>query len=405
MSREDFGPGVLVCIRVETLSYHFAYDISITIHSATNDFVFRMTTASRSTASGQIKPAPTACTIAVLALVLLCSGCAKQLLLCPRVVKMPVPPTPLQHPAPVLFATDRLAEAGENLSFLGELNPSGDHMSYGVKCADPAGGKASCDVLSSGLNRDEFLRRITAARSDVVLFVHGFDYTFDESLEVTLRIVERAKFPATPVAYSWPSHGRVSAYGVDYDMSEWTIYHLTDFIRDLSGAVPEGYRLHIVAHSMGNRVLLMALARLDLAEPRLGQLILIAPDVDTKIFEELVVHSGPFRRKTLYVSQHDLALRAAGFLRSSTMRAGDATKQYVVIRDIDTVDMSHVKAGMTGHSLYEYSQSMFDDLGAVLRDETVATRNLTACTVKSIQKMNEAHGTSLPCVVFRLPSP
>ena len=119
---------------------------------------------------------------------------------------------------------------------------------------------------------------------------------------------------------------------------------------------------------------------------------------------ELVLHSGPFHRKTLYVSQHDLALRAAGFLRSSTMRAGDARKQYVVVKDIDTVDMSPVKAGLTGHSLYDYSQSIFDDLGAVLRDETVAGRNLAACTVKGIQSMNVAQGTSLPCVVFRLPS-
>ena len=350
-----------------------------------------------------MRPAPAAHTVAVLVLTLLLSGCTKQLLMCPRAVKMPVPPPPPQHPAVVLFATDRLAELRENLSFLGELNPSGTPMSYGAKCADPAGGKGGCDVPSRGLERDEFLRRITEARSDVMLFVHGYNYTFDESLEITLRIVERAKFPAMPVAYSWPSQGKVSAYDIDYDMSEWTIYHLTDFIRDLSGAVPDGCRLHIVAHSMGNRALLMALARLDLAEPRLGQLILIAPDVDTRIFKALVLHSGPFHRKTLYVSQHDLALRTAGFLRSS-LRAGDATKQYVVVKDIDTVDMSPMKAGVTGHSFYEYPQSMFDDLGAVLRDETVAGRNLTACTVKSIQSANEAHGTSLPCVVFRLPS-
>jgi hypothetical protein len=126
--------------------------------------------------------------------------------------------------------------------------------------------------------------------------------------------------------------------------------------------------------------------------------------VDTKIFKELVLQSGPFQRKTLYVSQNDLALRAAGFLRSSTIRAGDATKQYVVVKDLDTVDMSPLKAGVTGHSLYEYPQSMFDDLGAVLRDETASGRNLTACTVKSIQSQNVANGTSLPCVVFRLPS-
>jgi esterase/lipase superfamily enzyme len=319
-------------------------------------------------------------------------------------VKVPAPPAPQQHPALVLFATDRLPETPENLSFSGHLNPAGNHMSYGAKCEDPSGGKADCDTPSISLDRSEFLSRVSAGNTDVVLFVHGFNYTFDESLELGLRIVQRAQFPATPVAYSWPSQGKVSMYGIDRDLSEWAIDNLREFIRELIGALPPGARLHIVAHSMGNRAVLLALARLDLSDKRLGQLILIAPDVDTQIFKELVLRSGPFQRRTLYVSQHDLALQAAGFLHSGSIRAGDARKQYLVVNDVDTVDMSPLKAGFTGHSLYDYSQVMFDDLGAVLKDEGVVERNLTACTVKSIQKQNEAQGTSLPCVVFRLPS-
>jgi len=254
------------------------------------------------------------------------------------------------------------------------------------------------------LPKSEFLGRIRAAGSDVVLFIHGFNYTFDESLETTLRIVQRAKFPATPVAYAWPSQGKVSTYGVDYDMSEWTIDHLTDFIHDLAAVVPEGSHLHIVAHSMGDRALLLALARLNLSDARLGQLILIAPDVDTRIFQELVRRAGTFQRKTMYVSNHDLALQAAGFLHAGTIRAGDARKQYVLIQDIDTIDMSPLQAGWIGHSLYDYSQVIFDDLGEVLEGKVVTGRNLASCTVKSIQNFNEVHGTALPCVVYRLPS-
>jgi len=251
---------------------------------------------------------------------------------------------------------------------------------------------------------DQCLRRIAAAKSDVVLFVHGFNYIFDESLETTLRIVQRAKFPATPVTYGWPSQGKVAAYGLDNDMSEWTTDHLTDFIRDLAEAVPQGFRLHIVAHSMGNRTLLLALARLNLAHARLGQLILIAPDVDTAIFKVLISRSGPFQGRTLYVSNHDLALQAAGFLHSSTIRAGDSRKQFLVLDNIDTVDMSKLSAGIFGHSLDAYSQVIFEDLSGVLRHDTPAGRNLTACTVTSVQKLNEAQGSALPCTVYRLPS-
>jgi esterase/lipase superfamily enzyme len=352
-------------------------------------------------------------------LLLLLSGCAKELLMCPRVVKVPAPSLepgqnrstlatpapglPEEHPAPVLFATDRLPESQEKLTFSIALNPSGDHMSYGVKCEDPARGKAACDAESLALDRGQFLERIANAQGDIVLYVHGFNYTFDESLEVALSIVERGRFPATPVAYSWPSQGRVGGYGLDYDMSEWTVDHLAEFIRQLAPAVPAGHRLHLVSHSMGNRVVLLALSRLDLAGLRLGQLILIAPDVDSQIFSELLAHSGPFRRKTMYVSQHDWALHAVSLLHG-TVRAGDARKQYLVLSGVDTVDLSPLKAGVTGHSIYDYSQLVFDDLGAVLKEEAVAERKLTACTVKSVEAANQVNGTSLPCVVFRMPS-
>lgn len=347
----------------------------------------------------------------MLVLAHLIAGCAKPLLTCPRAVKVPEPPAPGQHPAPVLFATDRVPESQETLAFSGELNLSGSRVSYGVKCEDPATGReAACQrppwliqELPARLEKDAFLEDIRAAHSDVVLFVHGFNFSFDESLGITLRMVQRTGLQAVPVAYSWPSQAKISAYGSDYDRNEWSIEHLKDFIQDLVEALPQGAVLHIVAHSMGNRAVLWALARLNLPQPRLGQLIMIAPDVDTEIFADLVSRSGPFLRKTLYVSKHDLALQAAGWLRAGAPRAGDARKQYVVIKEMDTIDASPLKGGMSGHSVYDYSQLMFDDLGGVLKAEPTAARNLTACTVKSIDRYNAAHGTQLPDVVYRLP--
>lgn len=347
----------------------------------------------------------------LLVLICLISGCAKPLLTCPRATKVPEPPAPYQHPATVLFATDRVPESREKLTFSGELNLSTIRLSYGVKCEDPAKDRqAICEKPvwlkeepPAWLEKEQFLGAIRATNSDVVLFVHGFNYSFDESLEITLRIVQRAGIHATPVAYSWPSHAEISAYGADYDRNEWSIEHLQDFIQDLVNALPQGSVLHIVAHSLGNRAVLWALSRLNLPQQRLGQLIMIAPDVDAEIFKDLVLRSGPFQRRTLYVSKHDLALRAAGWLRPGATRAGDARKQYVVIKEMDTIDASPLKAGMAGHSLYDYSQLMFDDLSAVLANKPLSARELQACTVKSLDRYNLEHGTHLPCVVYRLP--
>ena len=291
------------------------------------------------------------------------------------------------------------------------MNLSGTRMTYGALCEDPlTGTRPACqkppwlkEELPARLEKKEFLNGITAADSDVVLFVHGFNISFNESLEVSLRMVQRTGARAIPVAYSWPSRAKFSAYGIDYDRNQWTTEHLKDFIQDVVNALAEGRVLHLVAHSMGNRALLDALVRADLPERRLGQLIMIAPDVDSEIFKDEVLRSGPFRRKTLYVSSHDLALRAAGWLRSGLPRAGDADEQLTVVKGVDTVDTSPLKAGKVGHSVYDYSQLVFDDLGAVLRDEQPTARKLKSCTVKSIDSYNAAHGTQLPCVVYQFP--
>jgi esterase/lipase superfamily enzyme len=132
---------------------------------------------------------------------------------------------------------------------------------------------------------------------------------------------------------------------------------------------------------------------------------MMAPDVDADIFKDLVVRSGPFRRKTVYVSNHDLALRAAGWLRPNAPRAGNARKQYVVIKGLDTIDMSPLKAGRSGHSVYSYSQLLFDDLGAVLKkNEDPATRKLNSCRVTSIDSYNAAHGTQFAVRCLRVPT-
>jgi esterase/lipase superfamily enzyme len=350
---------------------------------------------------------------ALLAVVCLCSGCAEQLLNYPRVARVPVPPPPQEHAEMVLFATDRAHESPKTLNFSGEMNLSDNRITYGAKCEGPVSGAVvTCERPAwlqeeppAMLGKAKFLDGIRASHSDILLYVHGFNFSFDESTQIAVRLVQRAGIRAVPVAYSWPSESKFSAYGVDYDRNEWTIEHLRQFIQDVVNAMPDGAVLHIVAHSMGNRALLWALVSLKLPEQRLGQLVMIAPDVDAEIFKDLVLRSGPFRRRTLYVSNRDLALRAASLLRPNAPRTGDARKQYVVIKGMDTIDMSPLKAGRSGHSVYTYSQLMVDDLGAVLVGEDPTARKLSTCRVRSIESYNAAHGTQLPCRVYRFPPP
>lgn len=71
---------------------------------------------------------------------------------------------------------------------------------------------------------------------------------------------------------------------------------------------------------------------------------------------------------------------------------------------MDTIDASTLEAGVAGHSVYDYSQVLVDDIGAVLRDQPPPARNLTTCTVNSIVRHNAEYGTQLPAVMYQLTS-
>jgi esterase/lipase superfamily enzyme len=65
-----------------------------------------------------------------------------------------------------------------------------------------------------------------------------------------------------PIFYSWPSNGKTADYFKDETNITWSTPHLEEFlglIAQKSGAE----RIHIIAHSMGNRAVCDALKALS----------------------------------------------------------------------------------------------------------------------------------------------
>jgi Alpha/beta hydrolase of unknown function (DUF900) len=330
----------------------------------------------------------------------LMQGCYSPLR-CPIKTRLPEPCPPQLYLADVLFATDRTLTNKERAEFSGSRNLAEGHMTYGSKCEDPAGTLLGC-TSSRIFEKNDFLRQIHEGQKDVLLFVPGYKYSFDESLQLGLRIAERSQFDSTVVAYAWPSRNRLLAYGADYDTNEWSVEHLADFLTDVVSALPEGKVLHIAAHSIGNRMVLQALLRLRLSREKLGELIMIAPDVDAQTFVEQVPKCGAFRRKTVYVSPRDQALKFSDFwFHSNTPRAGE---EYVVLDGLETIDASRLHTGITGHSYFEESQLMLDDVGAVLKGLPPEKRHLDKCGVKELESRNSRNSSSAPYTVYCLPN-
>lgn len=211
--------------------------------------------------------------------------------------------------------------------------------------------------------------KVTASsRRELFVFVHGFNVGFDDAVFRTAQIAYDLGFDGAPVLYSWPSEESVSpvGYATDLANNDWTVSHLATFLNDLVSR-SSAARIHIIAHSMGNRALVNALNRLSPTRvARFAQVLLTAPDIDADTFVQLAdaVRQNS-QRTTLYASANDLALAASRRLQTHP-RAGDASREVVVVPDIDTVDVSALDTNLIGHSYYGDNASVISDMTLVL---------------------------------------
>jgi esterase/lipase superfamily enzyme/acyl carrier protein len=231
--------------------------------------------------------------------------------------------------------------------------------------------------LRAGLVKDP----ASGTRYDAFVFIHGFNVKFAEAARRTGQMAYDLGFDGAPILYSWPSDGSLLHYLSDREDAEWSVPHLERFLRDL--AENAGHRrLHVLAHSMGNQVLIRALNELALrrgenAEPLFENVILAAPDFDAQVFSEQIapriVSLG--RRWTLYASDKDKALDASTML--AVKRLGLPLS---VAAGVDTVDASGVDVTPWSvpefHSYFVRKQRVINDLIAVLRGLGPGERDL-----------------------------
>jgi esterase/lipase superfamily enzyme len=144
------------------------------------------------------------------------------------------------------------------------------------------------------------------------------------------------------------------------------------FLEDL-GSITKADRVHLIAHSMGNRGLAAGLERI--AQTRASgmtkfcQVILAAPDIDSGVFRNLsTAIRSTAERITLYASSNDKALVASRRFHVNP-RAGESGEGLLVTPGIDTVDVSQVNTGLLGHSFYGDNRSVVSDLFNVIRNE------------------------------------
>jgi esterase/lipase superfamily enzyme len=175
------------------------------------------------------------------------------------------------------------------------------------------------------------------SRKQVLLFVHGYNSSFDWSVRKTAQLAADLQMIAcdgsargVPVAYSWPSQASLIGYLADEENAEWTQQRMVPFLEALAAVTrEEGAELQIVAHSMGSRVVVRSLAQIAgtgggrTGVPLAANVILLAPDISRPLFDQYFARFvGAIGHLTIYVSSKDHALAVSGLIHRTHTRLG-----------------------------------------------------------------------------------
>lgn len=219
----------------------------------------------------------------------------------------------------------------------------------------------------------ERLAKSSAFKDHAIVFVHGFNTSFDYALYRTAQIAYDLKFDGAPFVYSWPSGGKVASYTYDRGSAEQAEPHLAEFL-DLVVKESGAKSISLIAHSMGNEVLLRVLERMRPKAPEgvvISQVILAAPDVDRDKFQNIARQITDFAQGvTLYAASNDRALRYSASFWGGIPRAGDVPEAGpLVIPGVDTIDVSAVSTDSLGlnHSGYAENNTLLNDIRLLIQ--------------------------------------
>jgi len=193
----------------------------------------------------------------------------------------------------------------------------------------------------------------------VLVFIHGFNNRFEDSVYRFAQIVHDSGVKSAPVLVTWPSRGSLLAYGYDRESTNYTRNALESLFQYLA-ADKQVKDVSILAHSMGNWLTLEALRQMAIRNGRLPtkfkNVMLAAPDVDVDVFRSQIEDMGnQHPRFTLFVSQDDRALAFSRRVWGDIPRLGSIDpeqapyKQELADHDITVIDLTKVKAGDSMH--------------------------------------------------------
>lgn len=222
------------------------------------------------------------------------------------------------------------------------------------------------------LSSSEFLRLIGRdhrfrKQDGLLLFVHGYNNSFNDALMRLAQVSHDMPFSGTPVLFSWPSSNFFHRYTADADVVKESSQELQRFLDALATSIPTS-DWRILGHSMGSRVVEETLARLALTR-RIAELAFVAPDISKKaLLGAMGMFNKSAERTSLYASSWDLPLVLSRGVNSRS-RAGSTNGGIVTHSHLDSIDSSNVNPILTAdlrHTYFANQPTVLDDLNELM---------------------------------------
>lgn len=223
---------------------------------------------------------------------------------------------------------------------------------------------------------------------DTLVYVHGYNVSFDEAMLAGAELLERYRGSEglNVVVFSWPSDGSMMpflAYKRDRSDAAATasafsrgLIKLYEFLKKVRRNAECNARLQLMCHSMGNYVLRNGIQEVRREKGYIplvfDEIFLMAADEDYDAFEH--DHKlGPLhelgRSINVYFNLNDTALVFSDKTKANPTRLGSWGPRLplAVPGNVNIIDVTEVVSGPIEHGYYLDSRQTKRDVAAVLR--------------------------------------
>ncbi|WP_374844526.1 alpha/beta hydrolase [Paenochrobactrum glaciei] len=310
--------------------------------------------------------------VCILAFGLVLSSCASR----PEGVLVPVPVNePSVSKVDLLVATTRMPTYDPRTLFSGERGSSLIVTDIGISIppdknrtvgqvqwpkklpANPLKDFTTYRVtgLDQKVGEKKWLDEHVPANGSVMIFVHGFNNTFEDSVYRFAQIVHDSEAKVAPIIFTWPSRASIFDYNYDKDSTTYSRDALEEVIRS-AAAHPKVKDITIMAHSMGTWLTMESLRQIAIRDgrimPKVKDIILASPDLDVDVFsQQWLVMQKKAPKMTIFVSRDDRALSVSRRIAGNIDRLGQINPAVEPYRSaleatgIAVIDLTKLKVG------------------------------------------------------------